>query len=414
MMKRTTILSALSIILAISTVFAQDSLSTYDRQIANLDQQVADMDGKIDKTFSLMKPGKSKFMLRGYFHSGFEGVSTGDDWEYNFSGGKIAPILMYKQSDKLFFEAEFEGGFTADGEFDWGMEYADITYVINKYVTVRAGKFVLPFGSFMEKLHPAWINKLATVPLGYGHDGIAPGSDVGAELRGAFNVGSVKLNYQAYVVNGPQLKVGDDVPEEAGGLKFDYLKDNNPNKAVGGRIGIFPIQNSMLEIGVSAMTAKVGDKGSAYEDVRANLFAVDFNLVKNLNFMKSVIDIKAQYNYNQVSDANYAVPDDTTDLFYDFRNVSSGYYVQMALRPSLVDNKFLRNLELVGRYSAIETPEGSLWEQAPKQWAVGLNYWLNWRTVLKLGYQSTSGLGDHDAADLLTQNMFYIHWAMGF
>lgn len=393
---------------------AQDTLTTYDRRVAQLEAQVKDLDQKVNDKFGLIKPGKSKFMLRGYFHSGFEGLLNDDGAEYNFAGGSIAPILMYKQSDRLFFEAEFEGGFTPDGEFEWGMEFADMSYVINKYVTARAGKFILPFGTFMEKLHPAWINKLATRPLGFGHDGIAPSSDVGVELRGAFNAGPMKLNYQAYVVNGPQLKIGEDEPEEAGMLKFDFLKDNNPNKAVGGRIGIFPFSNSSLEVGVSAMTAKVGDKGSDYKDVRANLFAVDLNYVKSLNFMKSVIDIKGQFNYSKVSDANYALPGDTTDLYYDFRNVSNGYYAQVSLRPSLVDNNFVRRLEVIGRYSSLQTPEGSLWEQAPKQWAVGLNYWLNWRTVLKFGYQSTSGLGDHDSAELMTQNMFYIHWAMGF
>tara|TARA_R110002072_G_scaffold222941_2_gene380069 strand:+ start:101 stop:1342 length:1242 start_codon:yes stop_codon:yes gene_type:complete len=413
MMKRTTILSALSIILAISTVFAQDSLSTYDRQIANLDQQVTDLDRKFGKQFSLFKPGKSKFMLRGFFFTGFDMVSSEGETDYNFIGGGINPVLLYKQSERLFFEAEFEGEYE-NNEFNLGLGYANATFVVNKYITVRGGKFLIPFGSFTEKLHPAWINKMSSTPLGFGHDGIAPGADLGLEVRGAFHIGAVKLNYQAYVINGPQLKTGVDEPEEAGMLKFGSYTDNNPDKAVGGRIGIFPMSNSSLELGFSGMTAGVGDKGSAYSKVRANLFAVDLSYVKSLNFMKSVLDIKAQYNYSQVGDANYAVPDDTTDLFYDFNNVSSGYYVQMALRPSLVDNNFFKRLEIAGRFSALQTPEGSLWEQAPTQWAVNLNYWFNWRTVLKLGYQTTGGLGDHDSGTSITQNMFTVRLAMGF
>lgn len=408
--------------------FAQDTSSTYDRRIAELEKQVqalTENSKKKDKQFGLFKSGKSKFMLRGYFHSGFEGVIADEGSEYNFAGGGIAPILMYKQSDRLFFEAEFEGGFSADGEFIWGMEYADMSVVINKYLTVRGGKFLVPFGTFMEKLHPAWINKMATRPLGFGHDGIAPTSDVGLELRGAFNIGPTKWNYQAYVINGPQLKIGEDEPEEAGMLKFDFLKDNNPDKAVGGRIGFFPLSNSSLELGISGMTAGVGDKDSPYEKVRASLFAVDLNYVRSLNFMKSVIDIKGQYNYSQVSDANYAVPNDTTDLFYDFNNVSSSYYAQVSLKPALVQNKFVRRLEFVGRYSGMQTPEGSLWEQKADQWAVGINFWLDWRTVLKFGYQNSSGStgGDdhgqeksvgHDSGGSGSQHMFYLHWAMGF
>ena len=380
-------------------IYAQDSLSTYSRQAAQNNMSP--------------KPGDSKFMLRGYYHTGLESITSEGETEYNFAGGSIAPILMYKQSDRLFFEAEFEGAYE-DGEFEWGLEYADMAYVINNYMTVRAGKFLLPFGTFMEKLHPTWINRLSTRPLGFGHDGIAPTTDVGVELRGAFHLGSTKLNYQAYVINGPQLKDGSDEPEEAGMLKFGYMEDNNNDKAVGGRLGIFPFSNSSLEIGLSALSGKVGDKESRFADVRANLYAIDLSLVKNLSFMKSVVDLKGQYNYSQVGDANYKVPEDTTDLFYDFTNTSNSYYIQLSIRPSFVASDFISKLELVGRYSSMDTPEGSLWEQSPTQLAIGLNYWIDWRTVIKLGYQTTDGLGDHDSPEPITQDMFYIHWAMGF
>ncbi|MBD80964.1 MAG: hypothetical protein CL840_18750 [Crocinitomicaceae bacterium] len=381
------------------TVQAQDTLSTIDRQAL--------------QNYQSLKPGKSKFMLRGYYHTGFENVAEGDESKNQFNFGKIAPILMYKQSDRLFIEAEFEGEFE-DGKFQWGIEYANMSFVLNKYMTIRAGKFLLPFGTFMEKLHPAWINRLATRPLGFGHDGIAPTTDVGVELRGAFYSGSVKINYQAYVINGPQLKDGTNEPEEAGMLKFGYFEDNNIDKSVGGRIGVFPFSNGMLELGFSGLTGKVGADGSVYENVRANLYAIDFSLVRNVNFLKSMIDLKGQYNYSQISDANYIVPDDTTGLFYDFNNISNSYYVQLSIRPSMIDNEFLRKLELVGRYSSLQTPEGALWEQNPTQTALGLNYWFDWRTVLKLGYQTTDGLGEHDAPTPITQNMFYIHVAMGF
>jgi hypothetical protein len=410
---RKIVLGSIPLLLTVSlSVNAQDTTSTFDRQAQQNGQSNIDT-----------KPGKSKMMLRGYYHSGFENTTIGDDRDSKFNSGSIAPILMYKQSDKLFFEAEFEGEFE-DGEFHWTVEYADISYVLNDYMTVRAGKFILPFGTFMEKLHPAWINRLATRPLGFGHDGIAPSSDVGAELRGAFHTGPIKLNYQAYVVNGPRLKTGVDEPDEAGMLNFGQgaFGDNNNDKAFGGRLGISPFTNSSLEIGFSGMSAKVGDKEGLYEDVRANLYALDFNFVKNLNFLKSVIDIKGQYNYSEVSDANYAVPDDTLGLYYDFNNVSTAYYAQLSIRPSMSGNNFIRKLELVGRYSVMETPEGSLWESNPTQTAVGINYWLDWRTVLKFGYQTTDGgggghsdePGGAEELETPTTDMFYIHLAIGF
>jgi len=382
-----------------STAWAQDSTSTLALQAS--------------QNYASLKPGKSKFMLRGYYHSGFESIAQGEHTNNNFNSGNIAPILMFKQSDKLFFEAEFEGGYEM-GEFEWGIEYSDMSYILNKYMTIRAGKFLLPFGSFMEKLHPAWVNRLATRPLGFGHDGVAPSSDVGIEVRGAFYAGNIKLNYQVYTVNGPQLKDGSDEPDEAGMLKFGYMEDNNNNKAIGGRIGIFPFSNSMMELGFSGLSGVAGADESVYEGIRANLYAIDLSFVKNISALQSVIDIKGQYNFSQIDDANYLVPDDTSGLFYDYNNASNAYYAQLSIRPSLVSNEFLRKLELVGRYSALNTPEGALWEQNATQLALGLNYWIDWRTVVKIGYQTTDGLGGHDSASPETQNMLYIHWAMGF
>lgn len=394
-------LGSMTLFLAVSlSVNAQDTLNT------TLGRQAA-------QNFNSFKPGKSKFMLRGFFFTGFDGVTVGGESTYNFIGGGINPVLLYKQSDRLFFEAEFEGEYGHDG-FELGLGYANASYILNKYMTVRVGQFLLPFGTFTEKLHPAWINRTVNAPLGFGHDGIAPSSDFGLELRGAFYTGNVKVNYQAYVVNGPQLKTGEDEPDEAGMLIFGSMEDNNNDKTVGGRLGIMPLSNQMLEIGFSGMTGEVGTKGSEYEGVKANLFAVDLSLVKNLNFMKSVIDIKGQYNYSHVGDANYIVPDDTLGLYYDFNNVSSGYYAQLSIRPSLVSNNFIRKLELVARYSELQTPEGALWEQNPTQTTFGLNYWVDWKTVLKVGYQTTDGLGDHDSGETTTQNLIYVRVAMGF
>lgn len=365
------------------------------------------------KIADYLKPGKSKFMLRGYYHTGFENVTTGSEKTSRFNPGTIAPILMYKQSDRLFFEAELEGSFEAQG-FELGLEYANVSYVLNDYMILRAGKFLLPFGTFMEKLHPAWINRLSTVPLGYGHDGILPTTDIGVELRGAFYAGSIKLNYQLYAVNGPQLKVGGDEPDEAGMLQFGAFEDNNLDKTFGGRLGIFPFTNSSLELGVSVLNGAVGSYESEYEKVRTNMYAFDVSFVRNVNFLKSMIDIKGQYNMVQTDDANYTDPEGNPGDLYTYNNESSAYYGQLSIRPSMSENNLLRKLELVGRYSALESPEGALWEQNPTQTAVGLNYWFDWRTVLKIGYQTTDGLEEHGATESISSELIYVHWAIGF
>ena len=192
------------------------------------------------------KPSKTQFMIRGYGHTGLNFMSNGDEKESSFVGSAFAPIFLFKHSDKLMFEAELEF-VLENNELEVGLEYADVMYVLNKNMTVRAGKFLLPFGTFMERLHPAWINRLPTKPLGFGHDGIAPSSGIGVELRGAFDLGGPSLNYSVYSTNGPRLKDGSEEPEEAGMLIFQNYEDNNNSKAFGGRIGVLPFSDSSTD-----------------------------------------------------------------------------------------------------------------------------------------------------------------------
>ena len=103
-------------------------------------------------------------------------------------------------------------------EVHLGLEYANMAYLLTKSLTLRAGKFLVPFGTFVPNLHPAWINKFPTRPLGAGHDGILPGAAIGLELRGAAYLGPVKINYSVYAVNGPQLNDGSVEAEEGGVL----------------------------------------------------------------------------------------------------------------------------------------------------------------------------------------------------
>ena len=333
--------------------------------------------------------------------------------EFTFVGGSFNPLLIFRQSDRLLFEGELEAELE-DNELHLGLEYANMSYLLTKSLTLRAGKFLLPFGTFVPNLHPAWINKFPTTPLGAGHDGILPGADIGLELRGAAYFGSVKTNYSVYAVNGPQLNDGTMEAAEGGLLHYDIIPDNNNSKAVGGRIGFFPMSNSALEIGLSGLYGKVGNRDSRYEDVAALLYAVDMSYVRNLPGISSVLDIKAQYAASDVDEAEYPEEDNPNE-FHTFDNKSTTWFAQLSLRPAFVENKFLQNLEIAGRYSTLKTPEGAPWEVDQKQWEIGLNYWLDWRTLFKFSYRTISGeTGEHGGDEEGSGNAFFIHWAIGF
>ena len=361
---------------------------------------------------SYIMPGNSKFLLRGYAHSGLEYVP---DSKMTFVGGAFNPLFIYRQSDRLLFESELETSFEED-KFDVGLEYANMSYIITKTMTLRLGKIFVPFGIFVDRLHPAWINKFPNTPLGFGHDGVLPGTDLGIEIRGGAYAGNLKYNYSFYVVNGPQLNTGEDHADDAGKLDYGIAFDNGFNKSFGTRIGLLPFSNSSLEVGFSAMIGNVGARGTEYEKVGSQLYAVDLTYVKTLNFMQSMLDVRAQASWVNVDDADYPVPDDPGQV-YTFTNKSNTFFGQVSIRPAYVSAKFIKNLEFAVRYSDLNTPEGAMWETNTERWDYSLNYWIDWRTVIKFSYQSQSG-GDHnedageDAAG--SGNAFFLHWAIGF
>jgi hypothetical protein len=386
---------------------AQEVQST--DEIQKLKQEIEQLKNESDAH----KPGTSNFLLRGYAHSGLQ---ITDD-EFSFVGGSFNPLFIYKQSDRLLFESELELVLSG-GEVELGLEYANMSYLLSKNVTLRAGKFLVPFGIFVPNLHPAWINKFPTAPLGVGHDGIVPSNDIGLEIRGGAYMGNLKVNYSIYAVNGSQLNDGEEEAEEAGILHHAIFPDNNKGKTLGGRLGVFPFSDSSIEIGISGMYGKVGAKDSELEDVNALHYAIDLSYVKTLSALSSVLDLKGQFSGVNVDDANYPFVENPDELI-TFDNQSTTWFAQLSLRPALLENKFVRKLEFAGRYSALKTPEGAEWEVDQTQIDLGINFWVDWRTLFKVSYRISNSAeeeheepeGGHGTPD---GNAFFVHWAIGF
>lgn len=140
-------------------------------------------------------------------------ILTGSIGYFNFvTGGQneidsqINPVLLVPFGDRWLVEsrAEFEGAFQRrDGGGPYGgvvnknLDYLQLDYIANPYVTVTMGRFLTPFGIFNERLYPIWIRSLQQDPL------ILPlsaGSSDGVMLRGGFSVDpKVELNYAVYV-----------------------------------------------------------------------------------------------------------------------------------------------------------------------------------------------------------------------
>ena len=397
-------------------------LDVIKKKLGLMDEQKTTQDKETEQTFeeydkqlksikslaTTAQPGNTKPLITGY---AFAGYSDRKGENSSFNAG-FNPILLWKLNDRLFFEGELELelGRNADGEGVTGveLEYANLSYIANDYVTVKAGRFLSPFGTFAERLHPAWVNKLPDAPLGFGHGGIAPTSELGLQASGGFPAGPTKFNYAVYVANGPRLNTGASEPGEAGLLHFDNNVDINNNKAVGTRIGFLPIPE--LELGYSFQYARVGEGGG----VNAYLHAVDLSYVRDSRLLKGVIDVRAQWVWSKVDKFTFD-PDGSLGFGpLNFNNRRDGGYAQLAYRPSKLNNKFLQNLEGVCRWDTINNPDGAPAESAfdEQRWTLGLNYWLGSSTVIKAAYQfgdrRTPGEGRENVNAILFQA------AMGF
>ena len=348
-----------------------------------VDSSLLDRVTELEKQSSYTKPGEEHFMVVGVATAGFasykstntlNGVSTvtkansfPDAAHFEFS-----PMFLWRHGDKILLE--FEPSFNNNG---LTVNWADISYFVAPNLIIRAGYFVLPFGTYAKRLAAGWINKLAPDPIGIST--MTP-TDYGLEVEGGLPLGNMKMNYDIALTNGNQLN-----PD--GSLTSGNIVDNNNNKTFTARIGLLPFSNSSLEIGVSGMFGKVGDQGTNIQNTNGNLYALDLNYVKNFNPV--LINIKSQYNLQEIGKLDYISPVDSTQT-YTFTNQTTAFFAQCSIRP-IGSKNILKNIELTGRYTTYNTPSNSTYGMNQHSTTVGLAYWITWRTVFKISYDAYTG-----------------------
>lgn len=383
---------------------AQAPRKVEERPPADSEETTKRLDEVEDRLDSLksaladLKVGTSDFVITGAMSAGY----TDRHKEDATFGASFSPIFLWKVTDRIFVEAEPE--FELEGDASKvHLEFANASFIVNDYLTVRGGLFLTPFGQFPERLHPVWINKLPDNPLVYREEGgLVPFSSLGFEARGAVPIKSAKLNYAVYVANGPGL-VSDD-EKDVGTLKFDNFTDNNNSKAVGGRIGFLPVPG--LEAGYSIQAARVN--GHGFSDVNALLQGVDLSYLWDSEAVAGTIDFRAEWVWSDVSDATY---DPAGTLGFGplrFNNKRNGGYFQLAYRPSKIDNKILKNVEFICRYDMLNGPSAVPNGTDDQRVTLGIDYWLTPSTVFKTAYQ----IDDREHGG--SQNAFFFQTAIGF
>lgn len=377
-----------------------------------VDSALLDRITELEKQVADKRSGEDHFLMVGLATAGFAsskttnslgGVSTvsktnsfPDADHFEFS-----PMFLWRHSNK--FLLEFEPSFSNNG---LGVNWADISYFARPNLIIRAGYFVLPFGTYSKRQAAGWINKLATDPIGI--SGMTP-TDYGVEVEGGLPLGNMKMSYDVALTNGNQLNLSG---ANAGTLTSGNISDNNNNKTITTRLGLLPFSNSSLELGVSGMFGKVSDQGVSIVRAHGNSYAFDLNYVKNFNPI--LLNFKSQYNIQDITSVNYISAVDSSN--YTFHNHTTSFFTQCSLRPVGAAG-FIKNFELAGRYTTYNTPANSIFGANQHTVTVGLDYWLNWRSVFKVTYESYTGNSTASKAlsaytGITKINTFYVQFAI--
>ena len=368
----------------------QEDLDDLDRQMRKLRDEV-----------HTALPGTEHLLIAGDANFGFVNQQmTNSTFFADFS-----PLILWEPTDRLLFEAAWDMSVSTDSNNNSStsvnLNIADASFIVNDYLIVGGGLFVVPFGQYHNHFDPPWINKLPDDPLVFSGGGLAPISEVGIFGRGAVPVGPSKITYDAYLTNGPNLITKD--PAAAGSLNFQDFTDLNNGKAVGGRIGFLPVP--ALEVGYSFEYAQVAPNN--FHDVYAFLQAADANFVKEIRDISGQLTLRGEWVWSDVEKATY---DPRGALGFGplrFGNFRQGGYALIAYRPTLAENRYLQKTEFVFRYDSLRSPLHAPGGDHEQRYAFGIDYWLTPSAVLKVAYEIDDKKVGPD------QNAFFVQFGIG-
>jgi len=337
-----------------------DESSAEKEKIAELESEIQ----KLKKSQSELTDAESVVHLGGYGTVGYTNVENENG---GFTTVMVNPILHYQYKDLMLLESELEMVVTETGETEFNLEYGTIDWLFSDYGALVVGKFLSPIGQFRQNMHPGWINKFSDAPPGFGHDGAAPVSEIGAQIRGGapLTAGS-RMNYAAYVGNGPIVTIdGTDLHVEAEGT----TSNADGEMVFGGRLGFLPI--SSLEVGVSGAVGDVAPEGE--EDLKRSYDVYGADMAWRPG--KGYWDFRGEYIKTKVGGQESSAAPEAAAW--------EAWYAQAAYR--FLPSKW----EAVVRYGDFNSPYP---EDDQKQVGAGINYWFSPSAVAKIGYERNDGL----------------------
>lgn len=272
-------------------------------------------------------------------------ISGGAGYIHNVNGGvtslepQINPVLLVPFGSHVLLESrtDFTGFFQREnqtsgpftGKVFKSVDYAQLDWLANTHVIVTAGKYLLPFGLYSERLEPIWVRNLQDSPIGAAIGTRTSGAGDGFMLRGvATQRPSYTVQYSAY---------------------FSALSNINQLEAArtaGGDASIY-LTHPRLEIGTSYQRF--------LQDREIN------NVAAYVSWQPKAapVDLKAEYDYS---------------------HTGNGYWLETAYRfDKLQIPSFLQRIQAVGRMQQFFPLNGggnSLPTINTQRFDFGLNYYF--------------------------------------
>ncbi len=405
-------------------VQSQDSqVRTTNQQLQNTTQQLQSSNQQLQtKTDQELKEIQAQVaagptepqisrLLGGYWGSHQFTIAGGAsvDYIYDHKLGQntftldFEPIMLFRLNDWLAFEGTFEAGYEPGSGASFDAPVVTAQIFLNDYMEAVLGIFDQPFGDFYETQGPFWVNRFITAPLPYGPAALVPPSDIGMQLRGAYQWGQLgqDADYTVWVANGPSYDSSLPQPVVGQELNGSTNIDINTNgKAYGGRFRIypFPLDSNLgrLELGASTYDGKWQNGLWLYT------WGVDFA------YLRGNLQTRGEWlsAYRQMPAGSG--PDNRQGWYFQ-----AGYFLTGLHLPGLSEfDQYLAKIEPLVRYSgvnqrAVVTDEiatspsfgfsgsPSIYAPHAREVALGLDYWIApsivWQTEFDLELPRAGG-----------------------
>ncbi|MDZ4854615.1 MAG: porin [Nitrospirota bacterium] len=200
----------------------------------------------------------------------------------SFGQQRLVPFIYADITEHVKFaaELEFERGGTnaAQGDGSMTIEFAQIDYLVNEPINLRAGILLMPVGKF-NLLHDSPLNDLVDRPMVSRI--IIPSTwfEAGAGIYGSLYPSSQsKLDYEVYAVNGMSQTAGGITDLGVRSARGSVSRDRDDNKAVVGRLAFSPILG--IEVAGSGFHGTYKPSAGAVGTGRISIFALDWTLQK--------------------------------------------------------------------------------------------------------------------------------------